>query len=265
MIVPYSLNVVKDYAGTIDTPLHILAGHYCVSPELEDLGPDNDAELTSFRIGLDVLSELTSHGKVAKLYLWINDIGISPSDREFFKSNFTLPDVYESAIKEKNMKLSDGQLVVLFESTIRNRASGLIKKIKRERPHQFEEYESNNAELIRCVGPQSCEISEETQKKVYTIRSRSGEPIVVKEGSNPKCNLILATLFDVILSRYGNGQIINIFNSIYSRRIELGQYVYEKLFCKPTFGLNIFCDISGSAFLVLDSSNVNDEKSEVAL
>lgn len=248
MIVPYSLEAATRSLSPFDARLHILAGHYCVNKEFEELGPDNDAELTSFEIGLELLIDLRLKGKEVKLYLWINDIGIAPEERERFKSHFTLPEPYENLVRNKSCQSIKDHFVILFESTIRNRASGIVKKVRKESPHLFDECESNDPRLIRCVDSQGCGLSD--GKKVYTIKSRSGAPIVVKEGPNPKCNLILATLFDVILTRNGSGRIINVFNSIYSNRIELGQYVYEKLFSKPSSNLNIFCDMLGGASIV---------------
>ena len=55
----------------------ILAGHYCVAPDLDDLSHSGQAEELSFRKGAEFYLALRAQGKHVMLYLWVNDIGIS--------------------------------------------------------------------------------------------------------------------------------------------------------------------------------------------
>lgn len=230
-------------AALLEAPasIAILAGHYCVSPELEEISNQGKAEELSFRSGLSLFKTLRTLGKNPKLFLWINDIGISRDVRDALKSDYRLPDNYLRAIKETGWSEDDFDIDVVFESSIRNKASTLVKKLYRRFPDAFEVLPATDTRLVRCVGD-VCDATDSSQVYVYAIPGPDGNPLVVKEGPNPKCSMILASLFDRIANQLGDVYLVNIFNSIYVNRIRLGLHVHKSLFDKNLACTNVFCD-----------------------
>lgn len=217
----------------------VVAGHYCVSPDLEDLSNNGEAEELSFSKGIEMVSKLHDQGQAAVLCLWVNDIGISIDQRTILKEKYKLPNNYAQLIKHAGMSESD--VLILFESSARNKASTLLKKLVKKEPTLFRKHNSSDSDLIRCIEGVMCEIS--TSLSAYVIDGPDGENLVVKEGPNPKCNLILATLFLTLQQQHQFDTIVNIFNDIYINRIRLGLHVYHQLFLKenPMIFNNYFC------------------------
>ncbi len=221
-----------------DANISIIAGHYCVAPDLSDLSNEGESEIFSFKLGVSVYCELKKMNVSSKLILWINDIGIDKIQRKQLKENYTIPDNYLKILNNKD--LSKSEVNVVFESTSRNQASVLFRKVYKRTPDKFKIYSSNDQSLIRCIDNDVCVIEE--NKKAYTIEDIDGSPIVMKEGSNPKCNLILGTLFRSIIKTYNSDVILNIFNDIYIDRIRLGVYVGTQVYDINTKFINFFCD-----------------------
>ena len=108
-------------------------------------------------------------------------------------SNFKIPENYLSILNTYNIDIN--HVEIYFESAIRNRASKEIRKLKKSNEQLFEIVSATDKRLVRCVDPAAfCEVAAE-QKEAITIKGPDNEYLVVKEGSNPKCNTILATLF----------------------------------------------------------------------
>ena len=218
----------------------VVAGHYCVAPELEDLSHEGDAEMLSFEKGLEAHNALRARGRQSVLCLWVNDIGISAQQRALMKDGYEIPENYVRLASRADVSPSD--ILVLFESAARNKASTLLRKLGKNAPGLFRRHSSNESGLVRCVEGASCEIAQD--QRAYVIDGPGGENLVVKEGPNPKCNLILATLFLGLRQQHGCDGILNIFNSIYVNRIRLGAYVFDKLFAAshPVAFEHYFCD-----------------------
>lgn len=218
----------------------IIAGHYCVAPNLDDLSHNSQAEEMSFRKGAELYLQVREQGKLASLYLWVNDIGISADERALLKQSYRVPENYLAIASEYD--IAESAIQVLFESAARNKASTLLRQIHKNHPSRFRQYDSGESGLMRCVEGVVCEISD--SKKAYVIDGPEGENLVVKEGPNPKCNLILATLFMLVQKAQGCDAIVNIFNSIYTNRIRLGIYVFIELFTEESSLVfeNYFCD-----------------------
>lgn len=218
----------------------VVAGHYCVAPELEDLSHEGDAETLSFQKGLEAQAALRAGGRQAVLCLWVNDIGISAAQRAQMKEGYRVPDNYARLARAAGVPASD--ILVLFESAARNKASTLLRKLSKSMPALFRRHHSSESGLMRCVEGASCEIGQD--QWAYVIDGPEGENLVVKEGPNPKCNLILATLFLGLSQQHGCDGIVNVFNSIYVNRIRLGAYVFDRLFASvnPVVFDHYFCD-----------------------
>ena len=216
----------------------ILAGHYCLAPELVDLSSKGEAEHFSFQLGVKLYKTLLTENKVARLILWVNDIGINAQQRQEMKEQFQLPDNYLNILADNNIEQQDVE--VIFESSSRNKASTLLRKKIKQAPERFQKYTSENPALIRCIDLDSCSI--EAGKTVYAIPGPEDSPLVMKEGSNPKCNLILATLFLRISQQNSGLLFINLFNDIYIERIRLGIFVAQQVYALPNQFINLFCD-----------------------
>lgn len=216
----------------------ILAGHYCLAPDLADLSHEGEAEYLSFKLGVQLYQQLSNDNKPARLILWVNDIGINNELRAQIKTQFTIPDNYIEILNEYH--ISPTAVEVIFESTSRNKASVLLRKKIKNAPEKFDKYNSNDKGLVRCIDTDSCTI--EQNKTVYAIPGPEGAPLVMKEGNNPKCNLILGTLFSRISLNKANLVFVNIFNDIYIERIRLGIFVAQKVYELPHKFINFFCD-----------------------
>ncbi len=230
----------------------ILGGHYCLASDMQALSCDGTEEQSSFRLGARMAASVMRAGGRTQLVLWINDIGVTPERRQEIRENYRLPDNYRRSLEEAS--LAEEQLVICFESSMRNRASTLLRKLYKRTPERFERVQAHSRGLIRCVGDQRCEVEDDVAKMAYVIAGPCGERLVVKEGPNPKCNLILATLFERVSHSCRPTVLVNVFNELYSYRIALGVHVYRTLLGGPLPIENIFCD--GNVYL-MDSAVIS--------
>ena len=196
--------------------LSIIGGHYCVSPELTELSNEGEAEQKSFEWAVNLHKKAISIGVESSLILFVNDIGVSPDIRKSVLAHYEIPANYLEILQDYGV--NPGSVDTIFESAIRNRASKEVRKLKKANPELFEIMPSTDPRLVRCIDPAYCDLPE-SSKDAITVRGPSGEYLVVKEGSNPKCNTILAVLFDRVCSEHQRGMIVNCFNSIYQNRI----------------------------------------------
>ncbi|WP_440055357.1 hypothetical protein ACSLBF_04225 [Pseudoalteromonas sp. T1lg65] len=238
LCMPGTEEIIQHISRLKNKPVAILAGHYCVAPELEDLSHEGEAEHYSFALGVSVYQALLAQKISARLILWVNDIGISSEQRELLKQQFELPQNYVEILHQTNTPLSDVE--VIFESASRNKASTLLRQKIKKHPERFQKYDSSDPALVRCIDLDVCSI--EVGKTVYAIDGPEGLPLVMKEGSNPKCNLILATLFYRIAQGNPDLVFLNIFNDIYIERIRLGIFVAKEVYELPQQFMNLFCD-----------------------
>ncbi len=222
----------------------VIAGHYCVAPELEDLSHEGDAEVMSFRKGAEIHRDLVARGVASQLCLWVNDIGIGPDERAAMKASYQPPANYLEIAATHG--LAAGDVTVLFESTARNKASTWLRKIAKDRPELFRQNASSDTHLVRCVDGVMCGIGDD--KMAYVLDGPDGESLVVKDGPNPKCNLILATLFQMLQRKSNCQGIVNVFNDIYVNRIRLGLHVYRKVYDPGSVTVfeNYFCGDGGT-------------------
>ncbi len=216
----------------------IIAGHYCIADDLSDLSNEGETERFSFELGVMTYKKLKSSAHTPTLVLWINDIGINVDQRKALKENYVIPMNYENILIDH--KIEKSEVSILFESTARNKASVLFRKSYKRTPEKYKIFSSNEESLVRCIDNSHCEIEED--KKVYAIEGPDGLPIVMKEGTNPKCNLILGTLFYSIIKTYKSDIILNIFNDIYIDRLRLGMFVGKNVYDFNTRFVNFFCD-----------------------
>lgn len=218
----------------------IVAGHYCISPGLEDLSHEGEAEQASFRMGAQLFAKLGRGASGHALVLWINDIGVAPAEREIIKREYRVPDAYRAILDEQGV--DEREVTVLMESTVRNTASTLLRKLVKAKPELFEVMPGDDPRLVRCVDDSGCALERRVGTSVYVVRGPAGEQLVVKDGPNPKCNLILATLFRHLTSRLDASVIVNIFNDIYVNRIRLGVHVARTVLDNAVPFTNVFCD-----------------------
>lgn len=218
----------------------IIAGHYCIAPGLDGLSHTETTEQMSFRYGASLCRERLDACAEARVYLWVNDIGIDPESRAVLRETFRIPDNY--LLIAEAAGLSPADIRVLFESAARNKASTLLRKIRKKMPDRFRTHAGTEPSLLRCVEGLACSMDED--RIAYVMDGPDGENLVVKEGPNPKCSLILASLFLHIARESGCRNIINVFNSIYTNRIRLGIHVYSELFANetPISFSNYFCE-----------------------
>ena len=221
-------------------PLMVVAGHYSIADYLKEVSNTGGAEITSFKIGVHLISRASALDNAARLILLINDIGVDEKKRRSFRSDFQLPENYADVMAAGGLGID--KLVVVFESSVRNKASTLLRKLYKRFPQIFERRLSNEKGLIRCVDKSSCDNAKTGFQHAYVINGPRGEKLVVKDGPNPKCNLILATFFRDIGMKFRPRLIVNIFNCIYQRRVNLGLYVGRKIYNNSIPMLNLFCD-----------------------
>ncbi len=217
----------------------IVAGHYCISPELSDLSNESSSEEVSFASGAKLLRSLREQGKDGLLVLWLNDIGIPQEERERLRMEYQLPANYRNILDRYGLAESD--VSVRFESAMRNKASTMLRKLVKRNPDTFLVVNPDDPSLVRCINKEVCEISE-TQGRVYAVHGPDQEILVVKEGPNPKCNLILGTFLKQVVSDYSPDIVVNIFNAIYSSRIRFGVFVSKYVLGNDTPMCNYFAD-----------------------
>lgn len=217
----------------------VLAGHYCLSENMSELSHQEESEQASFAYGASIVGTAREHGLPSSLVLWVNDIGVNPDNRRELKENYRIPENYLHILDKWG--IGTESVDVMFESTMRNKASVLLRKLFARSPHLFRKVSNTSKGLVRCVSNSFCGIEPEV-KDAYVITGPNMEDLVVKEGPNPKCNLILATLFDTIKKDKKPDRIINIFNHIYAYRISLGIHVATQLVdCRIEMN-NLFCE-----------------------
>lgn len=220
--------------------LIILAGHYCLAPELSELSNEGASEQLSFEKGVKLFKAEREKGRNVKLYIWVNDIGVDAGVREEFRNglNNGAPDNYREIAQSYGIQSCD--IKIVLESVTRNRATKELRKIYKLNPEQFYLMESGDTSLVRCVDSAACGLNTTEVKKVYAITGPAKEHLVVKEGPNPKCSLILATLFQTLAGPDGKTEIVSYFNEIYVNRLRLGLYVYSKLFSRAEVSVNTY-------------------------
>ena len=218
---------------TIHESLAIVAGHFSLADYLEDVSNTDDAEIASFKAGVTLAKQAMNMGKRCQLFLLINDIGIEKDGRKTLKQAYKIPKNYSDIMMEDD--LDEEYLTVIFESSVRNKASTTLRKLYKKKPDLFERLNSNDEELCRCVAKNACSSGNGEVNTVYVIKGPDDEKLVVKEGPNPKCNLILATFFNDICEKYTPSLIVNFFNDIYQNRIRLGIHVGKEILkCQVT-------------------------------
>jgi hypothetical protein len=240
---PQHINYLKSELLDIlhlSQPSAVVAGHYCLAKGMEELSSLGECEISSFSFGADLIAEALHRGINTNLVLWVNDIGIESEERQSIKSNYVLPDNYRSIVKDYGLPME--HVVVLFESTMRNKASVLLRKLYKKQPELFERVNSRSKDLLRCVEDAICSTEAQADTMAYTVNGPRGERLVVKDGPNPKCNLILATFFQELSNHYGAKIIVNVFNELYVHRLALGIHVSTKILHNPSSYINVFCD-----------------------
>ena len=218
----------------------IIAGHYCVAEELEDLSHQSPAEQLSFDKGAKLLRTMKDNGKEGVLVLWVNDIGIDKVKREQLKVNYQLPENYRIILEKYS--LGEDSVEVVFESSMRNKASTSLRKIAKTKSNILTKVDPRDPSLIRCINKETCEIGGPTAGHVYAVEGPDKDMLVVKEGTNPKCNLILGTFLTEVAKRHSPDAIVNIFNAIYTSRIRFGVHVANHLLDNKVDVHNFFCD-----------------------
>ena len=226
-------------------PSVVVAGHYCLAEHMQELSAESEAELASFEFGVRFLAEASRRGHRSQLILWVNDIGISTDARAAIKSNYELPESYQRVLEDVPVEGED--LTVIFESSMRNKASTLLRKLYKRQPYLFEKVSARRGDLVRCVQNTECEKESRVASAAYVVPGPDAERLVVKEGPNPKCNLILATFFKELQQRFSHKLQLNVFNCVYKYRLQLGIHVSRSILENPTPFFNIFCD--GDEFL----------------
>jgi hypothetical protein len=223
-----------------NSPSVVIGGHYSLSSRMQELSCQGEAEEASFAPGARLVTNALSQKADSYLILWINDIAIPLEQRADLKSDYRLPSNYRTTLKQ--IDFPEHRLVVMFESTMRNKASVLLRKLYNQQPTLFERVDSRATGLIRCVEDVACSSDRLLNSTSYTVAGPNGERLVVKDGPNPKCSLILATLFQQLAVRFNCRLQINIFNEIYTPRILLGTHVFRHLLRGSVPMINVFCD-----------------------
>lgn len=218
----------------------VVAGHYCLADHMQELSAECDAEARSFVVGARLVAEALRQDGKSHMVLWVNDIGIEAEQRAFIKNHYELPENYQTILER--VGLPKKHLSVMFESTMRNKASTLLRKIYKRRPQLFERVSASSEDLVRCVQNTVCDMEASSAETAYVVSGPDAEKLVVKEGPNPKCNLILATFFNELRQLFAPQLQINVFNNIYRYRLQLGIHVSRQVLENTTPFHNVFCD-----------------------
>lgn len=235
------LSSLADELAPSEHPVAIVAGHYCVSEGLPELSNTGAPETMSFLAGAKLVKHLQRQEQKSVLLLWINDIGICPVERAALKEASRIPNNYLGILESEG--LSTEVVTVMFESSMRNKASTDLRKILKKKPDIFRRLPSDRPGLVRCIDPVLCSIEGDIDERfVYVVDGPKGEELVVKEGPNPKCNFILANLISQIIKSYRSTKIVHIFNDLYMSRIGLGVHVAHLLYDVRADFTNLFCD-----------------------
>lgn len=231
---PWIYDRIRSIRSTV-----IVAGHYCLAEHMTELSHRGTSEIYSFEVGVKLLQSALLHDRKCTLVVWVNDIGIPIETRNTLKENYKLPSNYLEILNF--LKVPEANIRVIFESSMRNKASTLLRKLYKRDPDSFERVQADRADLIRCVGGPVCD-ADSRSPTAYVVKGPSGEPLVVKEGSNPKCNLILATFFRELNRQFKPQWLLNVFNDVYTFRVALGVHVAQTVLDNRTPITNVFCD-----------------------
>lgn len=218
----------------------ILAGHYCVAKSMQGLSSDSEVEQGCFELGIQLVKSSLEKNIDNRLVLWINDIGIDLEYRNFLKEKYQLPDTYKLLLDKYEYPHSD--VIIMFESTIRNKGSVAVRKIEQQNPHLIHRIASKDTTLVRCIEDDHCSFEQEESKEAMIIKGPRGENLVLKDGNHPKCCLILGTLFNNLNKKLSPRYIVNIFNSVYTARLEYGIHVSRTIYMNKLPILNLYVD-----------------------
>lgn len=218
----------------------VLAGHYSVAEHMSEVSHNRDVEKRCFDLGIRLIKQAEQKGLVNRLVLWVNDIGIDVRDRIALKQSYRLPASYRQILDEGNFDPT--RLDMLFESTMRNKGSILARKIERRQPSLIRRVPNTQSGLVRCIEDLVCAGKGKKELDAFVIAGPDGQDLVLKEGSHPKCCLILGTLFTDVMKRFSVDYIVNIFNSVYTARLQYGIYVAREVFQNPLPMWNLYVD-----------------------
>ncbi len=221
----------------------VLAGHYSVAPGLEEVSYDGVIEQRCFELGIRTVMRERALGALTRLLLWVNDIGIDPAARSRLKASYRLPTPYER-IGER-LGFDPGLMDVRFESTMRNKGSVWIRENEERLGELVWRTDATRPGLVRCTGEAACAGGDGEKKEVIATIGPYGEELVLKEGSHPKCCLILGMLFREVVRTFNAERIVNVFNAIYLARIDYGVFVARRLFGNAVNIENVFVEESG--------------------
>lgn len=162
----------------------------------------------------------------------IDDIGLDKDERKKIKETFLLPEPYMKILK--HFKIDENKIKILFESKARNGASHILSR----KMYLLPGNEKITKEIVnfdkaceyeRCVPMSSHAKQEKQNKEIYSIIDpRSGIPLILKEGPNPKCNLIIAYSYYKETKEYDS--IISFYNAQWEQRLTYGAMVARELF-----------------------------------
>lgn len=216
----------------------VLAGHYCLAPDLQTFSHEGVEEASSFRLGATIAAAMLAQNRYCKLVLCVDDIGVPPEERNKIKSTYALPCNYRSILDQE--RLSADSLTVCFASTLRNSASALLRKLYRGSPEHVIRDSSTRDGLVRCSDGGNCSV--DTGGGVACkVASCSGENPAAEDERKFMCNIVLATLFDDLRARFHPDFQVNIFNEQYSSRLNMGRQVARTLLVNDTPMINLFC------------------------
>ena len=242
----------------VDTdPCVVVAGHYSLADYMSDVSNEGEAEAMTFDVGVGLVAQAIDQGRACHLVVLVNDIGVSTDQRGRLKDGYELPVNYRQTMVGAG--LDESHLSVVFESTMRNKASTTLRKVYKRQPHLFERVSASDARLVRCVDRSVCDAQTPAGATAYVVPGPDGEKLVVKEGPNPKCNLIMATFFHDLTKNHKPRGIINIFNELYAYRLKLGIHVSRLIFDNQTPFMNVYCD---GEELLTDADEVRVRKEE---
>ncbi len=228
------------FAGAARPRTMVIAGHYSVAPGLEEVSYDGVVEQRCFELGIRTVMKQRALGTPSRLLLWVNDIGIDPKARSRLKAEYQLPAPYRQL--GEGLGFDPGLIDVRFESTMRNKGSVWVRENEERLGDLVWRTDATRPGLVRCTGDTACSVGDGEKKQVIATRGPYGEELVLKEGSHPKCCLILGMLFRETARSLGAERIINIFNGIYLSRIDYGVFVSRRLFGNAVAIENMFLD-----------------------
>lgn len=218
----------------------VVSGHYSVSADGEADVKSGLEETMSFKNGADLVNRARAYSKQCSLALWVNDMAIPTEQRDAFQQHYTLPAHYADIARDHRLREQD--ICILFESALRKQAHGDLHALYKKIPALFERSPATEAQWVRCLGSVS-EIGEaQSDAFSYMIRGPYREPIVVLDGNRPKHNLVLASLFFELKTRFAPEMIVTIFNESDEYRLNLGMHVAKKLYALNMPMMNVYCN-----------------------